>query len=171
MNKIGFDGGGLLCELGPRADVVLFFDCLRTYAQQAHSERDWSLLLDRLYRRCLRLDELAEAKVLMEQVRQIFAKLPAASAVAWNDISADKRSQSWLNPNQPTLADVFCKYFEHFASCVDSAQLNYDTFKSYPGYSYEPVRLVVADLPEFIRDKNKPLADYDSLEGEPFWLR
>lgn len=28
MNNIGFDGGGLVCELGPRSDVTLFFDCL-----------------------------------------------------------------------------------------------------------------------------------------------
>lgn len=26
-------------------------------------------------------------------------------------------------------------------------------------------------LPGFARDKNKPLAEYDGLEGEPFWLQ
>lgn len=170
MRKIGFDGGSSLCELGPASDVVLFFDCLRTYAEQMHPEQDWSLLTDRLYRRYLRLDELEAASALMEQVRQLFAGLPA-SAVDWDPSILGNIEKTWLDPKQATLADVFRKYFEHFAHCVESARLGYETFKSYPGYTYQPVRVVISDLPGFARDKNKPLAEYDELEGKPFWLQ
>jgi hypothetical protein len=170
MRIIGFDGGSSLCELGPASDVVLFFDCLKTYAEQDHPEKDWSLLTDRLYRRYLRVEELYMASALMEQAQQIFAKHDAASSVNW-EAKEGHAGKSWLNPNQSTLADVFSKYFENFAHCVESAQINYETFKSYPGYSYEPVRVVIADLPGFARDKNKPLAEYDALEGKPFWLQ
>jgi hypothetical protein len=31
--------------------------------------------------------------------------------------------------------------------------------------------VVISDLPGFSRDKNKPLAEYDALDGDPFWLR
>ena len=171
MRKIGFSGGSSICELGPSSDVELFFECLKTYAEREHPEQDWSLLTDRLYRRYLRLEELDQALKLMEQAQQVFARHPAASAVEWGGLLAGDAERSWLNPNQATLADVFGKYFEHFVHCVESARLNYETFRSYPGYSYEPVRTVMSDLPGFARDKNKPLAEYDALKGKPFWLQ
>ncbi len=150
--------------------MVLFFECLKTYAEQGHPEQDWSLLTDRLYRRYLRQEELDEALLLMEQAHQIFAELPA-SAVDWDPSMLGNAEKTWLDPSRSTLADVFGKYFEHFARCVESARLNYETFKSYPGYLYEPVRVVISDLPGFARDKNKPLAEYDALDGKPFWLQ
>ena len=171
MRKIGFSGGSSICELGPSSDVVLFFDCLKGYVEREHSDQDWSLLTDRLYRRYLRLDDLDKALALMERARQILMQYPAASAVEWDVLLADDPERSWLNPDQPTLAEVFSKYFEHFAYCVESARINYETFKSYPGYVYEPARTVISDLPGFARDKNKSLAEYDALEGKPFWLR
>lgn len=171
MRHIGFSGGSSICELGPAPDVKLFFACLEAYAEQAYPEEDWSLLTDRLYKRYLRLDELDKASALMEQARQIFAEQPAASSVEWDVDMLANREKSLLDPNQPTLAEVFGKYFEHFAYCVESARINYEAFKSDPGYSYEPVRTVISDLAGFARDKNKPLAEYDALEGEPFWLQ
>ncbi|WP_404994352.1 hypothetical protein [Cupriavidus pauculus] len=168
---IGFSGGSSICELGPASDVVLFFDCLKAYVEQESQDQDWGLLTDRLYRRYLRLEELEKASSLMEQARQIFAQQPAASAVEWDVKMLGNAEKGRLNPNQATLADVFSTYFEHFAHCVESARLNYETFKSYPGYTYEPVRVVISDLPGFARDKNKPLAEYDALDGDPFWLR
>jgi hypothetical protein len=117
------------------------------------------------------MEDLDKASELMRQARQLFALQPAASAVDWGGLLAGGTERSRLNHSQQTLADVFAKYFENFAYCVESARLNYETFKSYPGYSYEPVRTVISDLPGFARDKDKPLAEYDALEGEPFWLR
>lgn len=35
----------------------------------------------------------------------------------------------------------------------------------------QPLRLVRADMPAFMLDKKQPLADYDALQGAPFWLR
>lgn len=171
MRKIGFFGGGLLHELGPASDVVLFFNCLNQYVEQDHPQQDWSLLTDRLYRRYLRLEELESASALMAQVREIFEQLPAASSIQWDEQILADSSKSWLNSDQLTLADVFRKYFEGFAQCVESAHLNYETFKSYPGYAYEAVRTVISDTPGFMRDKKKPLAEYDALEGKPFWLQ
>ncbi|WP_175655216.1 hypothetical protein [Burkholderia ambifaria] len=166
MRHIGFDGGHSIYELGPSSDVILFFECLKTYAEQAHPDQDWSLLTDRLYRRYLRREELDKAAALMEQARQIFMQHPAASAVEWDTLLSGDPGRSWLNPNQPTLADVFRKYFENFEKACGSAKSFVDAFNI-----YQPVRVVMSDLPGFGRDKNKPLAEYDVLEGKPFWLQ
>ncbi|WP_343675900.1 hypothetical protein [Paraburkholderia heleia] len=145
--------------------MMLFFDCLKTYAEQDHPEQDWSLLTDRLYRRYLRREEIDKASTLMEQVRQIFAGLPA-SAIDWDTSMLGNAEKTWLDPKQPTLADVFSKYFENFAKACGSAKFFVEAFNI-----YQPVRVVISDLPGFARDKNKPLAEYDALEGKPFWLQ
>ncbi|CAG9186327.1 exonuclease SbcCD subunit D C-terminal domain-containing protein [Cupriavidus pampae] len=165
MRNIGFHGGHTIYELGPVSDVVLFFDCLNIYAEREHPKQKWSLLTDRLYRRYLRLEDLDAASALMEQARQIFADLPS-SAVEWEPRMVGNEEKTWLAPNQPTLADVFRKYFEHFASARSSAESFQKAFNI-----YQPVRVVISDLPGFARDKNKPLAEYDALEGMPFWLQ
>lgn len=166
MRTIGFHGGSSLCELGPTPDVSLFFNCLRTYAEGDHPETDWGLLTDRLYRRYLRREELDPACALMAQAREIFAQLPAKTGVEWDAAMLANPEKSWLNPEQPTLADVFEKYFDRFSYCVESAKLFEQSWNM-----YKPVRTVISDLAGFARDKNKPLAEYDALEGEPFWLR
>lgn len=165
MRKIGFHGGHTIYELGPAPDMMLFFDCLKTYAEQDYPEQDWSLLTDRLYRRYLRREEIDKASTLMEQVRQIFARLPA-SAIDWDTSMLGNAEKTWLDPKQPTLADVFSKYFENFAKACGSAKSFVEAFNI-----YQPVRVVISDLPGFARDKNKPLAEYDALEGKPFWLQ
>ena len=166
MRKIGFHGGHTICELGPAPDVVLFFSCLERYAEQDYQEQDWSLLTDRLYRRYLRQEELESALALMGQAREIFAQKPAASSVEWDAAMLANPEKSWLNPEQSTLADVFSKYFEMFVDACNSAKSFFETFKI-----YQPVRVVISDLPGFARDKKKPLAEYDALEGKPFWLQ
>lgn len=148
-----------------------FFECLHVYAEAVDSTVDWGLLIDRLYRRYLRLDELDPASTLMERARDLFEGLPTASSVDWGERKAADAGQSGLDLNQPTLADVFSKYFEDFSRCVASARSSYEKFKSYPGCQYQPVRLVISDLAGYARDKRKPLADYDALVGKPFWLQ
>lgn len=169
MRIVGLAGGGALCELGSVMDVRLFFDCLNTYVVEKHSEQDWSLLTDRLYRRYLRLEELDTASVLMAQVKQVFAAV-SNKAINWQDMTADP-AKTRLDPSKETLAEIFGKYFECYAHCVESAKISYEGFKSYPGYKYEAVRLVVADQPWFLVEKKRPLEEYDALEGDPFWGR
>ena len=105
----------------------------------------------------------------MDQVKQVFSTLPS-DAIDWKGFKK-KAIQSRLDPTKKTLAEIFEKYFEGFTHCVESAKVNYEGFKSYPGYKYEPVRLVVADQPWFMVEKNRSLEEYDSLIDEPFWLR
>ena len=169
MRVIGFTGGGSLCELGSAIDVQLFFDCLGTYVARKHPEQDWSLLTDRLYQRYLRLEDLDSASALMAQVKQIFEVLPN-SAIDWHGMVVDT-SKTRLDPSKETLADIFGKFFEHFAHCVESAKISYEGFKSYPGYQYQPVRVAITDEPWAMAEEQRSLGEYDALEGKPFWLR
>lgn len=159
MRKIGFLGGSSLCELGPISDVDLFFYCIREFAIPKFPERNWNIIIDRLYRRYLRLDELSAAMMMMDNVREVFSSLPT-SVVDWG---INKNSSS-LNIDRSTLAEIFGKYFEEFKYCKESAEIfleNWDV--------YQPVRVVVSDMPEFMTDKKRDLADYDALDGLPFW--
>jgi hypothetical protein len=166
MRKIGFHGGHSIYELGPTPDIELFFDCLRGYVQQGDPERDWTLLTDRLYRRYLRREELDKALALMDQARKVLAQIPAESGIEWDSAMTGNLEKSWLNPDQPNLADVFSKYFEHFEKACGSAKSFEEAFNV-----YQPVRVVISDLPGFARDKKKPLAEYDALDGKPLWLQ
>lgn len=166
MRKIGFHGGHTIHELGPASDVVLFFSCLERYAKDGDPAQDWSLLTDRLYRRHLRQDEVESALALMAKARELFAQLPARSSVEWDADMLENPERTWLNPDQPTLADVFGKYFDGFVDVCNAAKSFFDAFNI-----YQPVRVVISDLAGFARDKNKPLAEYDAVEGKPFWLQ
>lgn len=166
---IGFTGGGSICELGPAADVQLFFDCLSTYVVKKDQERDWSVLTDRLYRRYLRASELDAACALMQRAHEVFAELPNF-APQLRGRTAD-HSNTRLDSRKATLADMFSHFFGNFAHCAESAKTSYDTFKSYPGYRYEPVRIAITDEPWSMAEEQRPLSAYDELDGVPFWRR
>jgi len=145
--------------------MVLFFECINYFVVKKHTDQDWSLLTNRLYRQYLRQEELAEASSSMNKVKQIFASLPSAE-VDWKVELIGDKSKTWLNPNQTTLADVFARYFEIFTHCVESAQFFFETWKI-----YQPVKTVPTDLAGFATEKARPLKEYDELEGKPFWLQ
>lgn len=100
MNKLGFDGGHSIYEFGPAPDVVLFFDCVKIYAERDHPEQDRSLLTDHLYRRYLRREEIKPALLLMGQVRALFVQRPAKSSIEWDAKVLANSEKSWLNPEQ-----------------------------------------------------------------------
>jgi hypothetical protein len=85
MKNVGFQGGSSICELGPSADVALFFECLNAYAAKTNPEQNWSLLTDRLYRRYLKQDELDVASALMASAKDIFGSVSSAS-VDWQEM-------------------------------------------------------------------------------------
>ena len=167
MPTIAFCGGSSLCELGPREDVVAFFHCLREFAALGDPGSDYSLL-DRLYRRCLRLEDLGPASELMLRVKAKFAQIPTKEIV-WPRLAVGVGSR--LQIGKPTLADVFGTYFALFEHCVESARINYETFKAYPGYRYEPVRIVIADQPWFLAERSLTADDYENVVGTPIWLQ
>lgn len=166
MRIIGLDGGHTVYELGPVSDVVLFFRCLSVFAEASQPEKDWGLLTDRLYKRYLRIEELDQAASLMGSVKIVFASLPISS-VGWDIDLLQDCTKTWLDINNETLADVFSKYFDIFIKAKNSATSFLDNFGV-----YQPVKIVPSDMPLFMIEKERSLADYDNLKRDdlPFWL-
>ncbi|MDG6399920.1 hypothetical protein QCD79_07935 [Pseudomonas quasicaspiana] len=167
MRKLGFDGGHTVYELGPVSDVVLFFECLNAFVVSKYSDRDWSLLSDRLYKRYLRRAELDESLALMEEAKSIFLTLPSSSIDWGEDMHAD-RDRTWLDSRVDNLGEVFYRYFDLFSKAKDSAVSFLDEFGI-----YQPVRILTSDIPALLIEKNRPLNEYDTLglSSSPFWLR
>lgn len=151
-------------ELGFASDVLAFFECIKRYANTRDSAQNYELLTDRLYRRFLRLEDLDAAAKLMAQIREQFAEV-SSSEVDWGSLGIDL-DETQLDPNQPTLTDVFARFFLGFSNCVESAKSFLEDWKY-----YQPVRIVIADQPWFTVEKHRALDEYESLEGQPFWLR
>jgi hypothetical protein len=164
MRTIGFFAGHSAFELGSTSDMILFFNCLNAFVMHKQQGRDWSLLSDRLYRRYIPQQNADEALELMQRAQQVFATLPSAS-VNWENMPADSAS-TWLNPKQFTLADIFSKYFEHYANAHNAAQSFFEAFNI-----YRPIRTIVADISGLMAENRRALEDYDKLDGKPFWLQ
>lgn len=167
MRNVAFYGGGVICELGPVSDVVLFFDCIHAFVAMERAGTDWSLLTDKLYRRYLCETEFEPAVALMAQVNAVFREIPS-SAVEWNPALSGNSNKSILNPDLPTLGDVFARYFDQLDFCVESARLFYTEWKI-----PQIIRIVAADSPAFLQDKLRGRDEYDALRltDKPLWLR
>lgn len=164
----GFTGGCLVCELGTVQDVASFFDCVRKYVANDQPQIDFSLVTDHLYRRYISCDDLAKTTELMQVVKKSFARIES-SPVNWEALGLNKAT-SKLNIGQPTLANVFKKFFDAFAECAESSRTTYESFKSDSSYSYHPVHTIATDFPFLADERGRDLNEYEILEGAPFWL-
>jgi hypothetical protein len=164
MKNVGFCGGYSILELGPVADMQVFFYAVEIAASRLSVGEDAHLLTDRLYRRYLRLEELDQAADLLQKIQKIMQKIPTKS-VDWGDFKWDI-SYTNLEKSKKSLADLLEKYFNSAYEIISDAKHFEERFKE-----YTPVMTAVTDLPRVITDTNRPLAEYDALEGEPIWLR
>ena len=164
-DRIAFHGGVQTNQLGPVEDVVCFFDLLKTFAAPSLDEGGRILLLDRLYRRYVRFEETHEAVKAMRVVQHQFANIPTKN-VDWAALGFGDRYTS-LKLDTETLADVTGRYFAYFVECAESA-LYFSEKAAVP--TLRPVRVARSGFAGMMREKSRPLADYDNLQGPPFWL-
>ncbi|MDB5364062.1 MAG: hypothetical protein JWO51_5359 [Rhodospirillales bacterium] len=162
MEMVGFYGGFLILEIGPVADMRLFFDCIRFGMKDLPKGTDGGLLTDRLYRRYLRLEELDPATALLGQVREILKNIKTKT-IDWSGFKPD---QSELDRSLPNLGALFAPYLDSALTVISDARRFHKEFDS-----YKPVITIITSAPRFYVEKQRPLAEYDALEGEPMWLR
>ena len=73
---------------------------------------------------------------------------------------------SAIDMSSPNLAAAFSKYFEAFEHCSESARLFLEGFGE-----YQAIRVMRSDVTWFVWEKMRPLAQYEALDGPPFWIR
>lgn len=164
MKNVGFYGGSTFLELGPSPDMKVFFACLELISSHFQANATVNLLTDRLYRRYLRLDELDPATVLIAQARVILSDISAES-IDWKAMGWDP-SATKLKLLQPTAADVLDRHLDGARSLMEGSASFEKRFRT-----YKPVITIITDTPQFYIEKRRSLAEYDALDGEPFWLR
>jgi hypothetical protein len=162
--KRGYVGGGRIYGLGYLSDMILFFDCIRFYIPPKYPNENFDIILDRLYKRYLKLEELDEAVAKMKLIEEVFKTLPR-DAVDWEKID-NGSIKSDLNTHQDMLFDIFKGYFEGFYECADSAQHCFNI-----GYSYKPVKVSPTGIAEQCYYSGIPLSELDKLgkDDKPFW--
>ncbi|KQG95747.1 hypothetical protein APC57_06270 [Acinetobacter baumannii] len=145
MNKImvGFSGGYDMYVSGTSSEIQKFFDAIKNLALATPNDMDWSLVLDRLYKRYVRIEDIDRTKQIMEYCKANLTR-----------------------ENEEENGNPFVMYFRHFFSSVSSAISFYEAFGE-----YRPIKLTVVDLPWQMLEAQRPLEEYDQLEGQPFWSR
>lgn len=141
--NVGFCGGYDVYESGTPNEIKNFFNAINELALTNQNNLDWSLVLDRLYKRYVRFDDLYKTKEVIDFCKNILIKE--------GDSETDNE---------------FLKYFRHFYSSLSSAISFHETFGE-----YRPIKIIVTDLPWCILEEKRPLNEYDQLNGEPFWSR
>lgn len=164
MPNVGFCGGSEVRDLGSASDMKVFFNGVDLACSRLALDADSGLLIDRLYRRYLRLEELAPTATLVGRVREILATIPS-KAIEWKTMGWNPDCTR-LDPSLPTMADVLGRHLKGVEDLIRNAESFNTRFKT-----YQPVMTIVSDLPRFVTDETRPLADYDALEGDPIWLR
>ncbi|EBJ4206835.1 TPA: hypothetical protein ACS9WW_004172 [Salmonella enterica subsp. enterica serovar Muenchen] len=172
MKNVGFSGGALTVQLGKSDDMLLFFKCIKVVASEVGGGNDWSLITDKLYRRYLSLEDAMSAANLMEVLRSRFASA-FCDEEPWRKIIIEAKKDSLLPVTHVTLLDLFNRYFSAFSECFESAMVMHNEFKEFPGYKYEPLKIVRTDMPQNLEDHHRSLSEFDELtkEAQPFWLR
>jgi hypothetical protein len=164
MVNVGFCGGSTMRELGSASDMKAFFNCIRLTAPHLARGGDDGLLTDRLYRRYLRSEELDQASAVAQETHDTMTGMPSNS-IDWPSLGWISTATR-LDISQKTAADVFAKYFkdiQYLSECAKSFEIRFKI--------YRPVMTIISDLPRLHIDEMRPLVEYDSLEGEPIWLR
>lgn len=161
MKKIGYCGGALTFQLGNRPEMQLFFDFIEQYAVK-EDDKKWSILTDRLYRKYLKLEELEDALVLMNEVDKTFKGIKAVDVELLKNLPIETK----LKIDGATLSDVFASYFIGFKRVIEGGRSFYNDFGR-----YKSVKIIVTQIPENIKWKNLPDDEYEKVVGEPLWSK
>ena len=161
---VGFHGGNSIWELGSTRDISVFLACLDRLTRSSLSKAGRFVLLDRLFKRYLRLEDLDEAVSAATIAREQF-RLVAAEDTRLAELGLDKDDTA-LQLDEANLANTFERYFDAIFDCIESYKLG----KQIAGYFYNPVKVSRTDLPGFVEYKARDTKLYDELTGLPYWF-
>jgi len=167
--KVGVFGGGSMAEMGPVADMQLFFDCIEVFAVRGRPRPDWSVVTDRLYRRYVQREDTGTLRELLRLAEEEFSRTLVAE-LGVNRVSRTAGPSS-LNLRAQNLGQVFARYFTSLHEIAEESLLAWDSAKSDPTYRFQAPRVCFSDMGAIVVEQDRPCSEYDALEGPPLWRR
>ena len=165
FDRLAFTGGSRINQVGSLDDLLCFFEITRKYAAPLLNDVDRFLLLDRFYKRYVRIDETSEAVEAMRRVQSSLSHI-SASDIAWDDYNI-RSGRTTLDLQEDTVAGVVSDFFRAFYLCAEAAvYCNNDDTHPF----FRPVKISRSDFGSLYREDNRPVEEYDTLDGSPFWL-
>ena len=178
---IGISGASSVNSIGSVPDTKTFFECISIYYMKrgglfdkiagyfdvAGSNKD-EALLERLYRRYVRFEDLEATHAMIKKIKQAFIRIKTVN-VDWSKTSFEAMDTK-LDLSKETLADVFDKYFESFDKRINEINYFFDRYGEY----HDPLRFAISDIPYHVIDTDlTPLSKYDELKEDelPLWAR
>ena len=158
-------GGGNVKQLGLTSEVVAFFIHVRRFASTSLGPEQQNLLLDRLYRRYLRIEEVESSLAALTIVQRCFEGIRSGD-VDWKALGVDLSKPRFQSPDT-SLAFVWSDLIRRVTECGDASIYFCHSAKS---RFLDPVRLSRSDFASLDREKKRPLGEYDALDGPRFWL-
>lgn len=165
FDRLTFTGGDLILQIGSLNDLLCFFNIIEKYAAPSLDDTDRQLVLDRLYKRYLRIDETPVAVEAMRRVQNALLHVPTSS-VNWDNHHI-KSGQTTFDLQEGTVAGAVSHFFKAFPRCAESTMYcnNQATHRF-----FRPVKICRSDFGSLDREDRRPLEEYDALDGPPFWL-
>lgn len=167
--KIGASGGGYFGDIGTKVEMKIFFNAIAKYSRIYDQYTDYDLILDRLYKRYLKLEELSTATTLLNRIKDIFAKIMVPKE--YLDFAIKNEASTSFNLKANNLMIFFDKYFEAILDYIAKALYNHEYYKKIGEYSYQRVMICHTDVVPATVASMRPDELYDKLEGDPYWMR
>ena len=163
MRRVGFQGGSSIFELGSTADMRCFFSAISEVRPHI---TDSEVFLDELFCRYVSAGKLDSIETGVRELRALFSEMTCSPEVllglGW------RPGNGLLNERAKTLLELFAGYLDALEHCLYSVRAMLEDWQI-----FKPIRIVVTDMPEYLKFKNMPLSQYDELRSSevPIWLR
>lgn len=168
MNEFGVMGGWDLAVLPSRAYMRSFFLAFEKYplTVELYRKLDWSLIMDRLYRRIIPDEQLDVAIGIMMRMLGLLGETKMAD-VDWAAIGLEgpEDGPEGLGPDA-TLWDFYMPFVRAVERCATSI-----VFGRVDGARTPSLRLACLDTGPHLFFEDFPAEEYEKLTGDPLWLR
>ena len=166
MKKIGILGTSTIFELGYSEDVDLFFTAISEILEQGHWGREYPVVMLKLYKKTLDLDEIKKAKIEIDKIQLKFSQI-TLNDTHYFMTKLEKDKTSW-NIQAYDFSGFFNSFFNGFNTAYSmTISLN----EKYGEYS--PMLLGGTSIKYATEDIMMPVEEYDTLSEKdlPFWKR
>lgn len=163
MRNVGFQGGSSIFEIGSSRDVDYFFCIINNEISLSEQE---NFFLRKVFLKYISLSDIVEFSEIINKVKEkLMQRYPDENQV-WENLKCN--NDIFYCKGDKLNWRKFNIYFDAINHCIESSIGFHDEFKI-----YKPLRIVVTDMPNYIMEKIRPLAEYDALDERdtPFWLR